>query len=78
MGSKKKPRPSPFDMCKCGWTRVQHCATKPHPCTHPGCYCRAFSHCRPGDQDWCSAPAIRNKRDLKAAKYTRWTGLQLP
>jgi len=63
---------SPFDMCLCGWSRIQHCATPPHPCTHERCWCKAF----------CFAPnhppkvsAIKDEMDMAGARFFDRFGL---
>lgn len=65
---------TPYDMCQCGWTRVQHCATPPHRCTDRGCSCAAFTFSadRHGYQT-----SIRSPADMRGA-FTLPTGGLLP
>lgn len=61
--------PSKFDMCVCGWTRVQHCAKEPHPCSHTVCRCKGFTLAKGSNYDLTVTGAVRNNRDLENASY---------
>jgi len=66
---------TPFDMCECGWTRVQHCARAPHRCTHPGCYCVAFKLSSEPELDRLDE-AIRTTKALARARFFPGLGLR--
>lgn len=61
------PQETPFDICKCGWTRVQHCATEPHQCTAIWCGCKEFRH---DPQKIPYGDAIRGPEDLRVATWS--------
>lgn len=68
---------SPFDMCECGWTRIQHCATPPHRCTHGGCSCSRFRLSADREND-ALEEAISSPEDLEGALINATSGALWP